>query len=116
MVRHTLDFQGEITPKSSSSLDTRGLPLFFIFAGTVALSSLARAFVETYRDLRYGGVVVAAHDGQLEIKSDIRLPGGTMIVSNNKGIHIYEVKPEENADVTGLVKSLAEITSQKPKK
>jgi hypothetical protein len=115
-VREALDFRGKITPKSSSSLDTRGLPLFFILAGTVAIPNLARALVETYRDLRYGGIVVAGHDGQLEIQNDIRLPSGTMIVSNDQGVHIYQVNPDTSADIAGLVKSLDAITSQKAKK
>jgi hypothetical protein len=115
-VRQALDFRGEITPKSSSSLDTRGLPLFFILAGTVAIPNLARALIETYRDLRYGGIVVAAHGGRLEIKNDIRLPSGTMIVSDDQGVHIYQVNPETNADLADLAKSLEAITSQKATK
>jgi hypothetical protein len=84
--------------------------------GAVAIPNLARALVETYRDLRYGGIVVAAQKGQLEIKNDIRLPSGTMIVSNDQGIHIYQVNPDTNADLAGLVKSLDAITSQKAAK
>src|ERR1700746_3429309 len=66
-VRETLNFQGKIIPKSNPILDTRGLPLLFIFAGTVAISSLARALVGIYKDVRYGGVVVTARDGKLNI-------------------------------------------------
>jgi hypothetical protein len=36
-----------------------------------------------------------------------------MIVSNDQGIHIYQVNPDTNADLAGLVKSLDAITSQK---
>ena len=82
----------------------------------MAIPNLARALVETYRDLRYGGVVVAAQGGQLEIKNDIRLPSGTMIVSNDQGVHIYQVNPDTNADPAALAKSLEAITSQKAKK
>jgi hypothetical protein len=53
-IRETLDFNETVTPDGNSTSHTRGLPLLFIFAGIVSLSSLANALASVYRDIRYG--------------------------------------------------------------
>lgn len=112
-IRETLDFNGTVTPHGNSTSHTRGLPLLVIFAGIVSLSSLANALASVYRDIRYGGVVVSAHDGKLEINNDPRLSGGTMIVYGD-GVEVFHATPERDVDPSELLKSLTAITTRRP--
>lgn len=112
-IRETLDFNGTVTPDSHSPGNTRGLPLLFIFAGIVSLSSLANALASVYRDLRYGGVVVSARDGRIEINNDPRLSGGTMIVYGD-GVEVFHATPEREVDPSELLKSLTAIATRRP--
>jgi hypothetical protein len=95
---------------------TRGGPLFFIFAGVVGISTLARALVAVYKDMRYGGIVVTVHDGKLNIENDDRLSSGTIVVYNNQNIKIYQSTQNTDTDIGPLVKSLNDITLAKPTK
>ena len=112
-IRETLDFNGTVTPTGNSTNNTRALPLLFIFAGIVSLSSLANALASVYRDIRYGGVVVMARDGRLEINNDPRLSGGTMIVYGD-GVEVLRATPERDLDPSELLKSLTAITARRP--
>lgn len=112
-LRQTLDFNGTVTPSGVSN-NTRALPLLFLFAGIVSLSSLATALASVYRDIRYGGVVVTARDGRLEISNDPRLSGGTMIVYGGDGVAVYRAAPDSEVDPNQLLKTLTTITTRKP--
>jgi hypothetical protein len=114
-LRDALNFQGQITPKSNPALE-RGLPVLFVFAGAVAISTLARALVTVYKDMRYGGIVVTARDGKLNIANDDRLDSGTIVVYNNQNIKVYQLNESKGTDVGALVKVLNDITSSKPTK
>lgn len=112
-IRETLDFNGTVTPGGNPTNNTRALPLLFIFAGIASLSSLATALASVYRDIRYGGVVVTARDGRLEINNDPRLSGGTMIVYGD-GVEVLRATPERDIDPSELLKSLTAITTRRP--
>jgi hypothetical protein len=113
-IRETLDFDGSVTPDGNSRANTRALPLLFVFAGIVSLSSLASALASIYRDVRYGGVVVTARDGRLEINNDPRLSGGTMIVYGADGVAVYRAAPDSDVDPNQLLKTLTAVTMRKP--
>ena len=115
-LRDALNFQGQIIPKSNPLPGTRVGPLLFIFAGTVAISTLARALVAVYKDVRYGGIVITTRDGKLNIENDDRLNSGTIVVYNNQNIKVYQTTQNTDTDIGPLVKSLNDITSSKPTK
>lgn len=115
-VREALNFQGQIIPKTNSDLITRGAPLLFVLAGTISIPLLAHALIDVYRDFRYGGVVVNVNNGKIDIKNDPRMPSGTIIVYDARGISIYQVNPEYDADAVSLIKALMGITSEKGSK
>ena len=82
-------------------------------AGTVAISTLARALMAAYKDMRYGGIVITARDGQLNIENDVRINGGTIVVYNNQNIKVYQLTETMDQDIVPLVKSLNDIASSK---
>jgi hypothetical protein len=88
----------------------------FIFAGTVAISTLAGALVAVYKDMRYGGIVVTARDGKLNIENDVRLNSGTIVVYNDQNIKVYQLNENKDTDINPLVKALNDITSSKATK
>jgi hypothetical protein len=112
-IRETLDFKGEVTPDRSTNQDAKGLPLLLIFAGIASLPSLAAALAAVYKDVRYGGVVVKARGGNLEITNDPRLSGGTMVVYGDNGVEVYQASREKEVDTNDLLKSLAEVAAKK---
>lgn len=102
-----------ITPSAApgSETDTKGLPLFYVLAGTVAVAKVAEAIVRIYRDVRWGGVVVTLRDEIVEIENDQRIPGGLVIVNSEKGVEMLKT---DAPDATKLVEILTNIATARP--
>jgi hypothetical protein len=110
-VRNALGPSAQVTVQRPNIV-TRGLPLLLV-VGTVALSELARALLTAYRDLRYGGILVTTQNGALNIQNDSRLPEGTIIVSDQRGVEVY--RTNNLSSIEELTKALAAITRRTPR-
>lgn len=106
-VRKSLGSDGEVIPDSESATDTRGLPLLYYVVGVVLIPYLADAILEVYRDIKYGGLVICPRDGEVSIRNDPRIDGGTIVVCDDKGVEIYHLRNIE--DPTELIKALSDL-------
>jgi len=77
-----------------------------IIAGAVALTYIVHSAIELYKDARYGGVVLSAKDGVLEISNDPRLPGGTVVVNNNNNIQVLQTTRQNEGEVVSKLAPL----------
>lgn len=85
-VKSELHFEGEITQEK----DTKGLPLLYVFVGTVLLPYLAKAVLALRREIIQGGVVIDTRSQKIDIYTDKSLPGGVIIVLTKDGTQLYE--------------------------
>ena len=107
-VREQLRFRGDLAG-DQTSVDSRGIPFFYILAGAVLVPYLADALIAVYRDVRYGGLLVQARGGEIVIENDLRLPGGTLLVKSADGIEVYQ---SARADPGKLIEALGGLTGK----
>jgi hypothetical protein len=85
-VRQELHFEGKI----EKNQDAKGLPLVYIFVGTVLLPYLAKAILALRRDIVHGGVVIDTRGKKIEIDTDKGLPGGVIVVVTPNGTQLFQ--------------------------
>jgi len=92
-IREELQFnKDQIQPDLSSADDTKGVPLIYIFLGTVIVGQLAKTLLDIYRDARYGGIIVSCQDGEIVIENDPRLSSGTLIMVCQDDVQVFQDK------------------------
>lgn len=106
-VRKSMSFDGEVIPDPESATDTRGLPILYYVVGVVLIPYLADAVLEVYRDIKYGGLVICPRDGEVSIRNDPRIDGGTIIVCDDNGIEIFNQRNIK--DPTELIRALSDL-------
>ena len=99
-VNTELRFDGKI----SQEKDTKGVPLVFIFIGTVLLPYLAKAVIALRREIVHGGIIIDTRGEKIQIDTDKSLPGGVIIMVTPEGSQLYE--RDEIGDPTELVSVL----------
>lgn len=99
-VEENLQFEGTVTAEK----DEKGIPLLFIFVGTVLIPYLADAVLALRREIVYGGVVIDTRGSEIVIDNDKRLDAGVIVVITPDGTDIYE--RDEFGDPSELVAAL----------
>ena len=101
-----LDFEtGPTLTPVPSDLDLKAPPLVML-AGVALLPAVANALVAAYRNLVYGGLVIEVKDGELLIRSDRRLPYGTVVITDDS-VTVHRI--DELPDSSALVGPLTEV-------
>ena len=107
-VTQGLEFdRNQIRPDLSTAEDTKGLPLVYIFVGTVVIGKLAKTLLDIYRDTKYGGIIAHCQDEEIVIENDIRLSSGTMIIVCQDDVKVFQDKNQPGiADIVEALKVL----------
>jgi hypothetical protein len=80
-IQRQLNFVGSVTADSSTQADARSPADIFLLNGTVSLEALAQTLLSAYKDIQYGGIVLRRGSrGELVIRNDTTLPGGTILI------------------------------------
>jgi hypothetical protein len=85
-VKNNLRFDGSVTNEK----DAKGIPLMFVFVGTVLLPYLADAVLALRREIVHGGVVIDTRGPEIVIENDKRLDSGVIVVITPDGTVLYE--------------------------
>ncbi|WP_287129859.1 hypothetical protein [Candidatus Cyanaurora vandensis] len=112
-VRESLSFKGTIQGDPKTVEGSKGLPLVYILVGAVALAELAKTLLDLYRDVQYGAFIIYKDKktGKLKIENDSKLPGGTIVVSQNDG-KIQVLQAQQNPQILDLVKAMEAISKK----
>lgn len=69
-----------VEPDLRTIPDSKGLPTIYILAAAaVILEQLAKALLATYRQVKYGGIVITYENDKFNIVNDPRLSSGTIL-------------------------------------
>lgn len=109
IVREGIDFDGKVIPNVDTVTDTKGLPLIYILVGSASILQMAKTLLDVYRDVRYGGIVISGKDGKINIKNDVRISGGTIVVLNKDDVKFY-FRKQDNPSIGNLVEALTKIS------
>lgn len=109
IVKVGMDFDGKVVPDLATVTDTKGLPLVYILVGSASILQIAKTLLDVYRDFRYGGIVISGKDGEINIKNDARIAGGTIVVYDKNDIKFY-FRKQENPTIGNLVEALTKIS------
>jgi hypothetical protein len=104
----TFEDSPTLTIVPSDDLDLKAPPLV-ILAGIALLPSIANALIVAYRNLLYGGIIVEMEGDHLVIRTDRRLPYGTLIVRDGE-VSVYRV--DELPDSAELMAGISELAKR----
>jgi hypothetical protein len=96
-VRARLGAAVERTTTAPASSSDRSAPVIVIIVGAAALTSLAQVIISSYRDVRYGGVIIEDRGESISIKTDPRLSSRVIIVKDKRGVTVHEMSGSPNA-------------------
>jgi hypothetical protein len=99
-VKNNLRFEGTVTDEK----DEKGVPLVFVFIGTVLLPYLADAVLALRREIVHGGLIIDTRGAEIVIDNDKRLDAGVIVVVTQNGTYFYE--RDEIEDPSELIAAL----------
>ena len=88
------------------------MPLIYIFAGIFTLSQIAKTLLETYRDPRYGGMIVRQDEGgKLLIENDPGLDSGMIVVDQGNEVKVI-FQESEQPQAQNIIEALAPLVKK----
>ena len=91
---------------------TEGYHLFIFLLEYLPLGQIANTLLETYRDARYGGIIVRKDKGgKLLIENDSRLNSGTIVVDQGNEIKVI-FRESEQPKTQDIMEALAPLVNK----